>query len=174
MAAVAFQPIVAADDAWWVAIGSVAAVIALWFTARHFYFETRGRPTARLDPSHTPRRRREYRFQVRNFGKVGMTDLRPWLKDKRANVVSLEGRPIGADNKPVDFGDPPPALFITIAPGETADFVIAVQEDALDKNPLYLYFTWVDTPDPWLVRRILKREPSAQRKKKSNVRVPET
>jgi hypothetical protein len=155
-----------------VAIGVITAAIAaigLWYTIRRSALE-RANPTAEYVSSAAGR---EYRYRVKNVGKYYASDLRPWLKDHRGNVVSHEGQRIGPDGKAVAQPEGVP-LFLALQPNESDEFLIAVRDDAIDRNPLDLHFTWVDIPDPPLVRLILRRSPYEQRKKKSKACVPDS
>jgi hypothetical protein len=76
---------------------------------------------------------RSYRFRVRNTGKQAASHIHAQLIDAQGNLVSYISGP--ADTKILD-------------PGESGEFKLEVKSDMLDRNPLFLQFTWWDTgPD---------------------------
>ena len=127
-------------------VSAVAAAIALWFShlanaredeaaerdRRRLQLEEvealaaqQARPSAvYLGPGDSGGR--EYRFQVTNDGRETATDLDAQLVDQKGNPASERTR----TNR--------------LKPGDSAEFKIAVQPDAINENPLFLRFTWFD------------------------------
>jgi hypothetical protein len=89
------------------------------------------RPTARyIDRASSAGSGRAYRFAVTNIGKADTLDLKAFLIDAEGNVVSGETDYLA-------FGG-------HLKSGERTDFELAVADDATERNPLFLRFTWID------------------------------
>lgn len=80
-----------------------------------------------------PDRRRAYRFRVTNIGQATARDLEATLIDGHGNVVSdqVPGKYVGEGRG-------------LLQSDESIDFELAVREDALDHNPVFLHFSWTD------------------------------
>jgi hypothetical protein len=75
--------------------------------------------------------RRAYRFRVFNRGQAAARDLKASLIDREGNAVSHD---LPYLNEGTGFLDS----------SQLTDFEIAVREEALDRNPLFLHFVWTD------------------------------
>ena len=72
---------------------------------------------------------RVYRYRVTNIGKGTATDLKAFLIDGKGDIVSDEDPPY------VEGGG-------LLMAENSAEFEIAVRGDAVNRNPLFIRFTW--------------------------------